>query len=82
MVIPHGVTIASLVKPNLLKILNSRNKMWKGGSKITKKNNGHVENALTSVWNTRPMKETQKLIDRMPKIMHAIIEADWFKPPY
>ena len=37
MVIPHAVTISSLEKPNLLKILNSRNKMWKGGSKITKR---------------------------------------------
>ena len=39
------------------------------------------KNALTSVWNTRPMTETQKLIDRMPKIMHAIIEAEGFKTP-
>ena len=40
------------------------------------------KNALTKVWNTRPMKETQKLIDRMPKIMHAIIEAEGFETPY
>ena len=28
------------------------------------------------------MKATQKLIDRMPKIMHAIIDAEGFKNPY
>ena len=33
------------------------------------------KNALNHMWNTRPIEETQKLIDRMPKIMEAIIEA-------
>ena len=33
------------------------------------------KNALNHVWNTRPIGETQKPIDRMPKIMEAIIEA-------
>ena len=46
------------------------------------KNVGHKrsmhmwKNALNHVWNTRPIEETQKLIDRMPKIMKAIIEVD------
>ena len=45
------------------------------------KNAGHKrtmhmwKNALNHVWNTRPIGETQKPIDRMPKIMEAIIEA-------
>ena len=33
------------------------------------------KNALEHVWNTRPIEPTQKLIDRMPKVMKAIIEA-------
>ena len=32
-------------------------------------------NALNHVCNTRPIGETQKPIDRMPKIMETIIEA-------
>ena len=34
------------------------------------------KNALEHAWNTRPTKHTQKLIDRMPKVMEAIIEAE------
>ena len=34
------------------------------------------KNALEHVWNTRPIEHTQKLIDRMPKVMEAIIEAE------
>ena len=33
------------------------------------------KNALNHVWNTRPIGEIIKPIDRMPKIMEAIIEA-------
>ena len=40
------------------------------------------KNALKHVWQTRPIEETQKLIDRMPKIMHAIIEAEGGKTTY
>ena len=40
------------------------------------------KNSLNHVWNTRSMEETQKLIDRQPKIMHAIIEAEGFRTPY
>ena len=40
------------------------------------------KNSLNHVWNTRPMEETQKLIDRQPKIMRAIIEAEGFRTPY
>ena len=40
------------------------------------------KNSVIKVWNNRPMSETHKLIDRMPKIMHAIIEAEGFKTPY
>ena len=45
------------------------------------KNAGHKrtmhmwKNALNHMWNTRPIKETQGLIDRIPKIMEAIVEA-------
>ena len=31
------------------------------------------KNALETCWNTFPIEETQKLIDRLPKIMQAII---------
>ena len=46
-----------------------------------KKNAGHErtmhmwKNAL-NIWNTRPIKETRKLTDRMPNIMKGIIEAE------
>ena len=40
------------------------------------------KNALEHVWNTRPIKPTQKLIDRMPKVMKAIIEAKGGKTKY
>ena len=52
------------------------------------KNAGHKrtmhmwKNALNHVWNTRPIEETQKLIDRMPKVMEAIIEAKGEKKKY
>ena len=40
------------------------------------------KNALEHVWNTRPIEPTQKLIDRMPKVMKAIIEAEGGKTKY
>ena len=40
------------------------------------------KNALEHVWNTRPIEHTQKLIDRMPKVMEAIIEAEGGKTKY
>ena len=52
-----------------------------GDEERREKNAGHKrtmhmwKNALNHVWNTRPIGETQKPIDRMPKIMEAIIEA-------
>ena len=52
------------------------------------KNAGHKrtmhmwKHALNHVWNTRPIGETQKPIDRMPKIMEAIIEAKGGKTKY
>ena len=52
------------------------------------KNAGHKrtmhmwKNAFNQMWNTRPIEETQKLIDRMPKIMEAIIEAKGGKTKY
>ena len=45
------------------------------------KNAGHKrtmhmwKSALNHLWNTRPIGETQKPIDRMPNIMEAIIKA-------
>ena len=85
MVMPHGVTIANLVKPNLIAedfelAKQDVERREKNGNK--RRTMVMWKNALTSVWNTRPMKATQKLIDRMPKIMHAIIEAEGFKTPY
>ena len=40
------------------------------------------KNALEHVWNTRPIEPTQKLIDRMPKVMKAIIETEGGKAKY
>ena len=40
------------------------------------------KDAVTSVWKKRPVTETQKRIDRMPKIMRAIMEVEGFKIPY
>ena len=34
------------------------------------------KNALEHVWNTRTIEHTQKLIDRMLKVMEAIIEVE------
>ena len=33
-------------------------------------------NAVEHTWETRPMSEIHKLIDRQPKIMHSIIECE------
>ena len=49
--------------------------------KRRKKNAGHERNMhmwndALKIWNTRPIKETRKLIDRMPNIMKGIIEAE------
>ena len=40
------------------------------------------KNALMHVWNTRPIEHTQKLIDRLPKIMKAIIEVEGERTSY
>ena len=40
------------------------------------------KNALDEQWRTRPIKATRKIIDRQPKIMRAIIEADGGRTPY
>ena len=40
------------------------------------------KNDVTSVWKKRPVTETQKRIDRMPKIMRTIMEAEGFKTAY
>ena len=40
------------------------------------------KNALEHAWNTRPIEHTQKLIDRMPKVMEAIIEVEGRKSKY
>ena len=41
-----------------------------------------MENAVTTTWNKRPLKEVRKLIDRQPKVMRAIIEAEGGRTPY
>ena len=40
------------------------------------------KNALDNEWETRPIEATRKIIDRQPKIMRAIIEADGGRTPY
>ena len=40
------------------------------------------KNALESTWKNRPTSEVQKLIDRQPKIMQAIIEKDGGRTGY
>ena len=40
------------------------------------------KNALDEQWRTRPIEATRKIIDRQPKIMGAIIEADGGRAPY
>ncbi len=40
------------------------------------------KNALDNEWETRPIEATRKILDRQPKIMRAIIEADGGRPPY
>ena len=50
---------------------------------MREKNAGHMpKNALKPAWNTRHIEETQKLIDQMPNIMEAIIEAKGGKTKY
>ena len=40
------------------------------------------KNALDNEWETRSIEATRKIIDRQPKIMRAIIEADGGRTPY
>ena len=40
------------------------------------------KNSLVHVWENRPIEATRKLIDWMPKIMKAIIDADGGKTSY
>ena len=40
------------------------------------------KNALDNKWETRPIEATRKIIDRQPKTMRAIIEADGGRTPY
>ena len=40
------------------------------------------KNALDEKWRTLPIEATRKIIDRQPKIMRAIIEADGVRTPY
>ena len=40
------------------------------------------KNALDNEWENRPIEATRKIIDRQPKIMHVIIEADGGRTPY
>ena len=40
------------------------------------------KNSLVHVWENRPIEATRKLIDRMPKIMKASIDADGGKTSY
>ena len=39
-------------------------------------------NVIEKTWNSRPIEEVQKLIDRQPMVMRAIIEADGGQTPY
>ena len=40
------------------------------------------KNSVENVWNNRPIQEVRKLIDRQPKIMQAIIDAEGGRTPY
>ena len=40
------------------------------------------KNALDEQWKIRPIEATRKIIDRQPKIMRAIIDADGGRTPY
>ena len=40
------------------------------------------KNALDEQWRTRPIEATRKIINRQPKIMWAIIEAEGDRTPY
>ena len=40
------------------------------------------KNALDHIWRTRPIEATRKIIDRQPKVMRAIIEAEGGRTPY
>ena len=39
-------------------------------------------NALDHTWRTRPIQATRKIIDRQPKVMRTIIEAEGGRTPY
>ena len=83
--IPRGVTIASLVRRILKKISCLHNKMWKGWRRTAARDEQWPCGKMLwqlSVWKKRPVTQTQKRIDRMPKIMRAIMEAEGFKTPY
>ena len=40
------------------------------------------KNALDEQWKIRPIEATRKIIDRKPKIIGAIIDADGGRTPY
>ena len=40
------------------------------------------KNALTEIWNDRPIEEVHKLFDRQPKIMREIIEKNGSRTRY
>ena len=40
------------------------------------------KNVLDEQWRNRPIEATRKIIDRLPKIMRAIIEADGARTLY
>ena len=40
------------------------------------------KNALDHTWRTRHIEATRKIIDRQPKVMRAIIEAEGGRTPY
>ena len=40
------------------------------------------KNAVTDTWDNRTIEEVQQLIDRQPKVMEAITEAEGGRTPY
>ena len=40
------------------------------------------KHSLAHIWENLPTETTQKLIDCLPKVMKAIIDADWGKTSY
>ena len=55
---------------------------WKEKNANKKRFMAVWHNAIQKTWNCLPIEEVQKLIDRQPMVMRAIIEAEGGRKPY